>query len=105
MIQKVQDSGNFLSTIESSSLILADFYADWCEPCKWLDVILQEVEKEIPELIILKIDTDKHLDLTHQYELRSVPVLMLFKNSKIVWRMNGFLNTPDLLNKIKEFYT
>ena len=104
MIKNLINTDDFISSIRASDLILVDFYADWCEPCKWLDKILDEVVKEADfALNILKINTDNHLKLSHEYQLRSVPVLMIFKNSELKWRMNGFLTAPELLNKLRDF--
>ena len=94
---------DFHQLILSDQLTLVDFYADWCEPCKWLDKILEEIEKEADfPLNILKINTDHHVELTHEFHLRSVPVLMIFKNGELMWRMNGFMTTSELIKKLKE---
>ena len=82
--------------------MLVDFWADWCEPCKMLDVILVELKQLLPELSILKIDIDQSEELKKNYSMMSVPVLMLFNKGALLWRMNGFLMAPDLEKKIKE---
>lgn len=89
-----------------ASLQLIDFYADWCEPCKWLDPILQEIERDLYGYIeILKIDIDKDVELSQRYDIKSVPTLILFKNGEIVWRMSGFKTAPELVTIIKKFIT
>ncbi len=105
MIRILEKSETFDEVLNTDSLILVDFYADWCEPCKWLDKILDEinVRADFP-LVLLKINTDNHPDLTQQFHLKSVPVLMIFKNGNLVWQMNGFLSLDELLNKIRSFH-
>ena len=94
---------NFSEIINSSTPVLIDFYADWCEPCKWLEPILDEVKNQMDDKITIhKIDIDKHEDLKKEYTIMSVPVLMLFKNGKLLWRMNGFMYAPDLIKKLRE---
>ena len=94
---------NFSEIINSSSPVLIDFYADWCEPCKWLNPILEDVKKELgTKISIHKIDIDQHEELKNEYSIMSVPVLMLFKNGKLLWRMNGFMVASDLVKKLEE---
>jgi thioredoxin 1 len=95
----------FDNRISEEELILVDFWADWCEPCKMLDVILDELKQLMPELYILKIDIDQSEELKKHYSIMSVPVLMLFKKGDLLWRMNGFLMATDLEKKIKELIT
>lgn len=85
-------------------LVLVDFYATWCEPCKWLDDILEKIQNEISGFTkIIKVNIDSNPNLATHFEIKSVPVLILFKNGNIVWRINGFLNAPDLAEKLISF--
>jgi thioredoxin 1 len=94
---------NFSEVINSSTPVLIDFYADWCEPCKLLEPILDEVQNKMGgKITIHKIDIDKHDKLKKEYTIMSVPVLMLFKNGKLLWRMNGFMYASDLIKKLQE---
>jgi len=105
VIREITDKEEFYSKINSESLLLADFYADWCEPCKWLDPILEDIDKRTPiPLEIIKINTDKFLELSQEYHLRSVPVLMVFRKGEVLWRMNGFMLTDELIKKLEEIY-
>jgi thioredoxin 1 len=86
------------------SIILFDFYADWCEPCKMLDEILKEIEKEISsKVVICKIDIDQHQELQKHFAIMSVPTLMIFKNGISVWRMPGFELMQDLKKRIETY--
>ena len=101
MIKNITLSQEFHESIATGNLVLVDFYADWCEPCKWLDVILKEIdERGAVDVEIVKVNTDKHLDLTHEFNLKSVPVLMVFKEGKLRWRMNGFMTTDEMIEKL-----
>ena len=101
MITELKSAEHFKDLLRSEKMVLVDFYADWCEPCKWLDNILNEVDESFSEpLYILKIDSEKYAELVQEYEIKSVPVLLFFKNNALIWRMNGFLNTGDLIDKL-----
>ena len=98
MIKTITLSQELHDAISTGKLLLVDFYADWCEPCKWLDVILKEIDdSDAVEVEIVKVNTDQHLDLTQEFNLRSVPVLMVFKEGKLQWRMNGFMTTDEMI--------
>lgn len=100
----IDSEATFHDALLASNLVLADFFADWCEPCKWLDLILESMENELPSgSNIIKIDVEKQLELVSKFEIRSVPVLIIFKNGIEVWRMNGFLMKDGLLQKLEEF--
>ncbi len=100
----IEAENQFHQTLSASKMVLADFYADWCEPCKWLAIILESMELDLPVgTKIVKIDVEKHTELGSIYGIKSVPVLILFKNGIEVWRMNGFLLKDELLEKITEF--
>ncbi|MCC6384780.1 MAG: conjugal transfer protein TraF [Bacteroidia bacterium] len=85
-------------------LVLIDFYADWCEPCKILDPILDEVKKRMGHgFSVYKINIDRATSLAGHYSIKSVPVLMLFKNGEPVWRMNGFMLADELIQEFRKF--
>jgi thioredoxin 1 len=96
-------NSNFKSIIESDALVLIDFYADWCGPCKTLAPILKEVKAELQDDIkIIKIDVDKNQQLASQYQVRGVPTMILFKNQNQLWRQSGVLQRNELVNIIKQ---
>jgi thioredoxin 1 len=94
----------FSEMISSGQLVLIDFYATWCEPCKWVEPVLDEVVKNFSGKILLhKIDIDQQPEVAREQHILSVPSLLLFKNGKEVWRMRGF-DTAPALTKIFESY-
>ena len=91
-------NAKFKEIINSNQLILVDFYADWCGPCKMMSPVLQEVKGIIKdEVKIIKINVDQHQDLANHFMVRGVPTLMLFKSGKMLWRQSGVLSTKDLV--------
>jgi thioredoxin 1 len=91
-------NAKFKEVIHSNQLVLVDFYADWCGPCKMMSPILQEVKGIIKDDIkIIKINVDQHQDLASHFMVRGVPTLMLFKSGKMLWRQSGVLSTKDLV--------
>ncbi len=95
--------GNFNDIINSESLVLVDFYATWCGPCKMLMPLLDELANEVKgNARIIKIDVDKNEKIAQQYQVRGVPTLILFKNGKPVWRQSGLATKKQLLSIINQ---
>jgi len=93
----------FNTLINENQLILVDFYADWCGPCKAMSPILQEVKSILKEEIrIIKINVDQYQDLASEFSVRGVPTLILFKQGKMLWRQSGVLAAKDLVSIVKE---
>lgn len=81
-------------------ITLVDFHANWCGPCRMLAPVLEEVAKEIKgKAVIAKIDIDSEQKTAGQFQITSVPTLILFKNGKEVNRMIGLRNA----SAVKDF--
>lgn len=99
---------NFTDLIESDQLVLVDFFATWCGPCKMLAPVLEAVKTSLgDEITIIKIDVDKNQALTAQYstqyQMRGVPTLMLFRKGKLLWKQSGYLDQATLLSYIEQY--
>lgn len=93
----------FQEIIGKDSPVLVDFFAAWCGPCKTLDPILKELKKRIGEKAeIIKIDVDKNPEVARHYQIRSVPTLIIFKNSQVKWRQSGVFAAHELERLITE---
>ena len=90
-------NAKFNDIINSNDLVLVDFYADWCGPCKMMSPILQDVKSTLSDAVkIIKVNVDQHQDLASHFMVRGVPTLMLFKKGKMLWRQSGVLSANDL---------
>jgi thioredoxin len=89
--------------ISGADFVLIDFYAQWCEPCKWVVPILEEVNKHFDGKIKLgKIDIDHHPEISKSLSILSVPTLILFAHKKEVWRMRGFEPAHQLIQTLEK---
>lgn len=89
---------------QSQEPVLVDFYADWCGPCQTMNPIIETVLDELGGKIkLLKINVDKHPQLSQQFAVRSIPHYILFKRGKILWRKGGLMTKKDLLQNLKGF--
>ena len=83
---------SFNDLINSNPLVLVDFHATWCGPCKMLAPILIQAKEVLQDAVkIIKIDVDKNPAMAAKYEVRGVPTMILFKNGQPVWRQSGVL--------------
>lgn len=89
MIQHL-DKSSFDATINTNEVVLVDFFADWCGPCKALHPALEELAKDFDgKAVISKINVDKNPELAAQFKVRSIPALLYFKNGEVVGTQNG----------------
>src|SRR5690606_12737702 len=69
---------------ENPKTVLVDFRADWCGPCKMMEPLLEDLEKEFPEsLEVLQVDVDAHQDLARDYQAISIPFFLVFKQRQV----------------------
>ena len=93
----------FNKIIESDQPTFVDFYATWCEPCKYLDDILSELESRISSISkIVKLDVDEQVLLAQEFGIRSVPTIMIFKNGVLISRQH-ITKGADLEDYIERF--
>lgn len=91
----------FHELINSDKLVLVDFYAEWCGPCKAMKPILEEVKKKVGDkATIIKMDIDKNNPTAAEFQIQSVPTLMLFKSGKVLWRQSGVVPASLIEQKI-----
>ena len=94
----------FNDVINSGQLVLVDFFATWCQPCKMMHPILEQVKEVLGDRIrIIKVDVDKYGDTASQFRIQSVPTLMLFRQGEVLWRTSGVVQKADLLVTIDSF--
>ena len=87
----------FSEIIKSEPLVLVDFHATWCGPCKMLAPILKDVKSRLKgEVRIVKIDVDKNQKLANDLAVRGVPTMILYKKGEQVWRQSGVVQAGDL---------
>ncbi|HSZ71896.1 MAG TPA: thioredoxin [Cytophagaceae bacterium] len=95
---------SFDSLIKGSQLVLVDFYATWCGPCKTMAPILEQVASSVKDRAkIIKIDVDRNPVVASTYRVQGVPTLVLFKEGKVLWRQSGVIPAPDLEKVIQQF--
>lgn len=91
---------SFNELIRQSDIpVLVDFYADWCGPCQTLSPIVEQVAHEMNGKIkTIKVNVDKNQAASMNYQVRSIPTLILFWKGEILWRRAGLMTKQELLS-------
>lgn len=92
------NESTFQEAVSQDKLVLVDFYADWCGPCRMLAPIL----KQLKSVEVCKVNTDQNPEIAHQYNISSLPSILFFKSGNVVGKMIGLQNLQALEQKVVE---
>ncbi|MDC4233449.1 thioredoxin [Actinomyces sp. B33] len=96
---------NFETTVAENPIVLVDFWATWCGPCRQFAPVFEEASKKHPDIVFGKIDTDAEQQLALAAQISSIPTLMAFRDGIAVFRQSGALPgaaLEDLISQIRE---
>ena len=92
----------YLKLVAQKPLVLVDFHAVWCGPCKKLSPILASiVEKQGGRLTLIKLDSDENPDLMKAKQIQGIPYLELYKDGKLIWKNMGLTDEATILSQLK----
>lgn len=95
-------SANFeQEVLKSDKTVLVDFYADWCEPCKMLAPIIEEIAAENEDIKVVKVDTEASQSIALRYQVVSIPTLVVIKNGEEIDRVLGYTSKSVIVDMLK----
>ena len=98
---KIATNTSFDELLQSEKLVIVDFWATWCGPCRMLSPLLDEVEAEMEDQVeVVKVNVDDADEIAMRYRIMSIPTLLFFKNGQMVDRSVGAMPKSALVNKI-----
>ena len=93
----------FDELLNSDKLVLIDFYAEWCIPCKKMKPILDEISKNMEDkVVVIRINADDNQALCKELKIEALPVLKLYKNKMLSWTNEGYVDKVDILKQINK---
>ena len=85
--------------LQAEKLVLVDFYADWCGPCKMMSPIVDEIAEEESEIKVCNINIDQAMEIAQKYRVMSIPTFIAFKNGEEAGRQIGAVSKGELLSQ------
>jgi len=82
---------NFEEVITSNDIVVVDYWADWCGPCKSFGPIFEKVSEDFPDAVFAKVDTQNEQEIASWFQIRSIPTLMIFREKVVVFSQPGAL--------------
>ena len=97
-------SSNF-DSITSKGLVLVDFWAEWCGPCKMMHPVFERMAKKYRHIKFTRVNVDQNQDISMKYGVQAIPTFILFKDGKQVERMTGAVGEPGIQMIAKKYQT
>ncbi len=96
---------NFKDIVDKSDIVLVDFWAEWCGPCKMFAPIFEEVSEKHPDIVFGKVNTEQEQQLGAMFQIRSIPTLMIFREQIVIFAQPGMLPASaleEIIGKARE---
>ena len=95
---------SFESVVDSHALVILDFWAEWCQPCKVFAPIFERMAEVYPDIYFGKVNTEMATELAAAFLVRSVPTIMAFKNGDLVFEQSGLLPAQHFEKLIEKLF-
>lgn len=101
----IANRDNIESLVEQNDIVIFDFWAPWCGPCRSFAPIFEEASDKYPEVLFAKVNTEEEQEIAAHFSIRSIPTIMVFREQMLVFSQPGMLPAnaiDELLGKVKD---
>ena len=103
-MENIVNEANFSEILSANKVVLVDFWASWCGPCRMLAPVVEKLSQEMPDKFdFYKMNVDEENDLASQYGIMSIPTLLVFKNGEMVEQSVGVKGESQLKAMLTEY--
>jgi thioredoxin 1 len=105
MATRALGSDTFEATVAESDIVLIDFWAEWCGPCRMFGPIFEQASEQHPDIVFAKVDTEAESDLAAAFGIMSIPTLMVVRDQVVLYSQPGALPATaleDLIRQVRE---
>lgn len=90
--------------LSSDKLVLVDFYADWCAPCREIKPYLEDISKEMSENVtVIRVNVDENPELSTELKIDAIPELRIYRNKELKWSNTGYIKKEEIVKNLKEY--
>lgn len=100
MVKHINENEFKSEVIGKKGVVLVDFFATWCPPCKMLAPILEEIGNSRAEFDIIKVNIDENINIATEYKIEVVPTMLIFKDGKVVDTLVGYMPKEEIIDKV-----
>jgi thioredoxin 1 len=100
-ITNVTDNNFQAEVLESESAVLVDFWAPWCGPCRMVAPVLEEINSEREDIRVVKLNVDDNQQTAAQFQVMSIPTMILFRDGQVAAKIIGAKRKPQLLAELE----
>ena len=103
-IEEITDNNFKQNVLENNEIVIVDFWAQWCGPCRKLTPLLEQIQNEFQEGVkFFKIDADKNVNSAKEYGISSLPSVLIFKDGEVKEIMAGMMQKSAIVSNIKKY--
>ena len=102
MIKHINEKEFNMEVLKEEGIVVVDFFANWCGPCNMLAPVLEDVQEEMKNVKIVKVDIDENPNVASEYKVKNIPTIKVFKNGEEITTNVGFLPKGALVEMINK---
>lgn len=101
-MKNIKSVDEFKKILSENKKVVVDFYADWCGPCKMMSPMFEAAATEVKDVVFIKLNVDELQSIAQEFEISSIPTMILFKDGKLFEQSSGFMPKDKIVSFAKQ---